>query len=165
MPESFSHEAYVGLGSNIDQPVRQLRAALAAMAASAAIEVIVCSSLYRSAPVGFADQPDFVNAVVRVRTDLGPVALLDALLRQEREQGRQRTIANGPRTLDLDLLLFDALRLNDPGLTLPHPRMHERAFVLVPLTEIAPEIEIPGRGRASALLAALGTEGVERMAA
>jgi len=165
MPESLSHEAYVGLGSNLDQPVRQLRAALTAMAASAAIEVIACSSLYRSAPVGFADQPDFVNAVVRVRTGLAPVALLAALLRQEREQGRQRTIANGPRTLDLDLLLFDALRLNDPGLTVPHPRMHERAFVLVPLTEIAPEIEIPGRGRASILLAALGTVGVERMEA
>jgi len=165
MAPSFPHEAYIGLGSNLGDPVHELREALAALDVAPSTTVISCSSFYRTAPVGYLDQPDFVNAVVRLRTGLEPEALLQVLLAQEQHRGRQRTVRNGPRTLDLDLLLFDDVRTDTAELTLPHPRMHERAFVLMPLVEIAPEIAIPGRGRAASLLAALGSSGVERMAA
>jgi 2-amino-4-hydroxy-6-hydroxymethyldihydropteridine diphosphokinase len=113
--------------------------------------------------VGYAGQPDFINAVAAIETGLAPRALLEALLDIERRHGRIRTIANGPRTLDLDLLLHGDQRIDEPGLTLPHPRMHERAFVMVPLAEIAPELAIPGRGVAADLARALaGSQRVER---
>jgi 2-amino-4-hydroxy-6-hydroxymethyldihydropteridine diphosphokinase len=111
------------------------------------------SSLYRSAPVGYLDQPDFINAVAQIETGLTPRALLDRLLAIERRYGRVRDFPNAPRTLDLDILLYAECIVQEPGLTIPHPRMHERAFVLVPLVEIAPEAVIPGRGRADELVA------------
>lgn len=111
------------------------------------------SSLYRSAPVGFLDQPDFINAVAQIETALPPRVLLDALLEIERRLGRVRDFANAPRTLDLDLLLYADAICAEPSLTVPHPRMHERAFVMVPLAEIAPEAVVPGRGRVSELVA------------
>jgi 2-amino-4-hydroxy-6-hydroxymethyldihydropteridine diphosphokinase len=107
------------------------------------------SSLYSTAPVGFAEQPRFVNAVVALETELAPRALLEGLLAIEQEFGRERTagLQNGPRTLDLDILLYGDLHINEPGLEIPHPRLTERAFVLIPLHEIAPLVVVPGLAR------------------
>jgi 2-amino-4-hydroxy-6-hydroxymethyldihydropteridine diphosphokinase len=154
------HRAFVGLGSNLDDPERQIEMALAALDAVPSTRVLHCSQRYRTKPVGYADQPDFVNAVAELETGLEPQALLHQLLALERAQRRVRGRRNGPRTLDLDLLLYDQRELDEPDLTLPHPRMHERAFVLVPLHEIAPQANVPGHGRVSALLAQVDTRGV-----
>ncbi len=152
--------AYVGLGSNLQDPAAQLKSAFAALAALPSTSVVARSSLYRSAPVGYADQPDFVNAVIALETELAPRALLDALLEIERRHGRVREFQNSPRTLDLDVLLYGDLQLREPGLTIPHPRMHERAFVLVPLAEIAPRQAIPGMGTVVEQLRRIGAHGV-----
>jgi len=158
------HVAFVGLGSNLGNPESKLRAALAALSALPQIQMEAVSSLYRSAAIGDTDQPDFVNAVARLSTELAPLALLAALLDIESGFGRKRSFRNAPRTLDLDLLLYDADTIAAPGLTVPHPRMHERAFVLAPLAEIAPDCEIPGKGRAAALLDACADQAIERLA-
>lgn len=139
------HRAVVGLGSNLAQPRGQLVRALGALDALPRSRVIARSACYRTAPVGYEDQPDFVNAVVMLETELSPRDLLAALLDIERGQGRVRAAPNGPRTLDLDLLVYDDRHIDEPGLTVPHPRMHERAFVMVPLAEIAPDMALPGR--------------------
>ena len=144
--------AYIALGSNLEQPQRQLRAGFDALARLSDTELVAQSSLYRSAPVGYVNQPDFVNAVAAIRTGLAPHALLDALLAIEREQGRAREFPNAPRTLDLDIVLYGERVIREPGLSVPHPRMHERAFVLVPLAEIAPGVSVPGHGRVRDLL-------------
>jgi 2-amino-4-hydroxy-6-hydroxymethyldihydropteridine diphosphokinase len=147
--------AFVGLGSNLAHPRRQLAKALARLDATRGIRVLAASPSYATAPIGGIAQPDYVNAVALVRTTLSPAALLACLLRIERGQKRRRdatTLRNAPRTLDLDLLLYGALRMRSPRLTLPHPRMHERAFVLRPLTDIAPAATIPGRGLARRFL-------------
>lgn len=144
--------AYIGLGSNLEDPASQIKAGCAAIAALPATELIACSALYRSAPVGYSDQPDFINAVAKVKTALDARALLDALLAIELKHGRVRDFPNAPRTLDLDLLLYGDFKLHAPGLTIPHPRMHERAFVLVPLAEIDPQCVIPERGKVAELL-------------
>ena len=157
--------AYVALGANLEDPVVQVRAGLAALATLPHTQLVVQSSLYRTAPVGYADQPDFINAVAAVDTALSPRELLDALLAIELNHGRVRQFANAPRTLDLDVLLYDDVEVNESGLTIPHPRMHERAFVLAPLAEIAPLCEIPGYGRVSDLLRGLDPRGVTRLAA
>ena len=156
--------AYVALGANLEDPVVQVRAGLAALATLPHTQLLVQSSLYRTAPVGYADQPDFINAVAAVDTELSPRELLDALLAIELNHGRVRQFANAPRTLDLDVLLYDDVEVNESGLTIPHPRMHERAFVLAPLAEIAPLCEIPGHGRVSELLRSLDPQGVTRLA-
>lgn len=159
--------AYVGLGSNLDHPADHVRAALEELQRLPETSLAAASSLYRSRPVGYAAQPDFVNAVAALRTALEPLALLRALQAIEARHGRERASArsfpNGPRTLDLDLLLYGDARLDQPGLTVPHPRMHERAFVLKPLLEIAPQAEIPGRGAARALLASHPDDSVQRI--
>lgn len=142
------HVVFVGLGSNLGDPESKLREGLAALSALPQTRIAAASSLYRSAPIGNTVQPDFVNAVARLATGLAPRALLSALLDIETKFGRQRSFRNAPRTLDLDLLLYDARTIDEPGLTIPHARMHERAFVLVPLLEIAPDCVIPGRGPA-----------------
>jgi 2-amino-4-hydroxy-6-hydroxymethyldihydropteridine diphosphokinase len=143
--------AYIALGANLPSP-----AGLPAMTLTEAVQrlrvlgnVKQQSSLYRTEPVGFADQPLFLNAVVALETAIEPRALLNKLLSIEKEFGRDRSagIPNGPRTLDLDILLWNDLELNEPGLELPHPRISERAFVLVPLAEIAPHLLIPGSGK------------------
>lgn len=152
--------AYIALGSNLQQPQRQLQTALAALARLPDTQLIAQSSLYRSAPVGYLNQPDFVNAVAAIRTALTPRALLDALLAIEREHGRVRAFANAPRTLDLDMLLYGERVIGEPGLTVPHPRMQERAFVLVPLAQIAPSVWVPGSGRVCDLLQNLDTASV-----
>ena len=138
--------AFIALGSNLDDPAAQVRRGIDDLAGLPRTEIQRVSSLYRSAPVGYRDQPDFINAVVQIATQLGARMLLEALLEIERRHGRVREAPNGPRTLELDIVLYGALVLHEPGLTIPHPSMHERAFVIVPLAEIAPHLTIPGRG-------------------
>ncbi|HZP87654.1 MAG TPA: 2-amino-4-hydroxy-6-hydroxymethyldihydropteridine diphosphokinase [Burkholderiales bacterium] len=163
MSADFLHRAYVGIGSNLEEPVRQVRQATCALHALPGTRSTARSSLYRSAPIGKLDQPDFINAVVQLETELSPAQLLAQLLAIEARHGRIRTERNAARTLDLDLLLYDQLMLDTPTLALPHPRMHERAFVLLPLCEIDPGIHVPGRGPVSALLAALGEQRITRL--
>ena len=155
--------AYIALGSNLEGPAAQVNAGFAALAALPATRVTARSSLYRSAPVGYADQPDFINAVAALETRLAPRALLEALLAIERSRGRIRDFPNAPRTLDLDVLLYGDLELREPGLVIPHPRLHERAFVLVPLAEIAPRCVVPGRGAVAELLRTVAVGSVTRL--
>lgn len=152
--------ATVGLGANLNDPVSQVEYALAELDRLPGTRLVARSSLYASAPVGYVDQPDFINAVAQLETTLAPRALLAALLDVEHRHGRERSFRNAPRTLDLDLLLYGAAHFHEDGLTLPHPRMHERGFVLLPLLEIAPDVVIPGRGHAAAWLAACAGQGV-----
>lgn len=149
--------AYVALGSNLGNPVQTLEDAIDAMAALRGSLLKAISSLYRTAPVGLKHQPDFINAVVAIDTRLSPHDLLAELFALEARFGRVRepgSVRNAPRTLDLDLLLHGETVQDNPELTLPHPRMHERAFVLAPLAEIASNLVIPGRGPVADLLAA-----------
>jgi 2-amino-4-hydroxy-6-hydroxymethyldihydropteridine diphosphokinase len=144
--------AAVGVGSNLDDPVRQVDRAVARIAALDGVEMIAQSSLYQSAPLGPGDQPDYVNAVLIVETRLDPQALLEALQSIEIELGRVRDGARwGPRVIDLDLLVFGDRRIDQDGLVVPHPRMAERNFVLLPLREIAADIIIPGLGALAGL--------------
>ena len=154
------HFAVIALGSNLAEPARQVRAALSALEAHPQIQIEKTSSLYVTAPVGYDNQPDFVNAVCSVRTSLDGVSLLAVLNRIEADFGRERTFRNAPRTLDLDIIDFDGISSNDPHLTLPHPRAHERSFVMKPLAEILPDFVLGGHGRAADLAAALGDEGI-----
>ena len=156
--------AYIALGANLAEPVAQIRAAFAALGTLPESRLLRTSSLYRTAPVGIHGQPDFINAVASVDTTLTPQALLDALFTIEAQFGRRRDYHLAPRTLDLDLLLFDDQVIDSPTLHLPHPRLHLRAFVLEPLLEIAPDSRIPGRGRAAAWLAAVSMQRIERLA-
>ena len=155
--------AYIGIGSNLDGPQAQVESAFAELARLPRTRLAGRSSLYRSAPVGYASQPDFINAVAELDTALRAHELLVELQAIEARHGRARSFANAPRTLDLDLLLFGEARIDEPHLVVPHPRMHERAFVLAPLLEIAPQAAIPGRGSARACLAASAGQKVERI--
>ena len=158
------HLAYVALGANLDDPVAQVRAAFEALRHLPQSRLTRTSSLYRTAPVGVHGQPDFINAVAQLETDLDAETLLDALLAIETSFGRRRDFHLAPRTLDLDLLLFDDAIIDTPRLALPHPRMHLRAFVIEPLLEIAPNCRIPGRGEAAAWLPAVSTQRIEKLA-
>lgn len=160
-----THIAYIALGSNLGDPERKVREGIAALAELPQSRLACASSLYRSAPVGHADQADFINAVAQISTALAPQALLAALLAIEKRFGRERSFRNAPRTLDLDLLLYDAQHIAEPGLAVPHPRMHQRAFVLAPLTEIAPACVIPGIGPAADWLARCANQAIVRLAA
>lgn len=155
--------AYIALGANLGDPVETLGEAFAALDRHPAIQLLRASSLYRTAPVGLLGQPDFINAAAAVETRLEPAALLAALLAIEAEFGRIRGEKNGPRTLDLDLLLYGDRVVHQPHLTVPHPRLHLRAFVLAPLCEIAPGLTIPGRGQAAAWLPAVAGQAIERL--
>ena len=155
--------AFIGLGSNLGDPANQVRSALRALAALPDTRLARQSSLYRNPPEGGADQPEFVNAVARIETRAGPRTLLDRLLGIERAHGRARDYPNAPRTLDLDILLYGERVVSEPGLVIPHPRMLERAFVLVPLAEIAPDAVVPGRGRAADLAAKLDASGLVKL--
>jgi 2-amino-4-hydroxy-6-hydroxymethyldihydropteridine diphosphokinase len=158
-----ARRAFVALGSNLDQPQRQVRDALAALDRIPATRVARASRLYRTPPWGRTDQPDFVNAVAQLESALAPEALLAELQRIEREAGRARRERWGPRVLDLDLLWHaDGARDLD-GLRLPHPHLHERAFVLLPLAELAPDLELPARGRVRDLLAEVDCSGIEAL--
>jgi 2-amino-4-hydroxy-6-hydroxymethyldihydropteridine diphosphokinase len=142
--------AYVGLGANLGDREATIRAAVAALPG-----VLAVSSLRETEPVGVTDQPRFLNGVAALETELSARDLLDTLLAVERRLGRERRERWGPRTIDLDLLLFGQEAIDEPGLTVPHPRLHERRFALEPLAEIAPDALIPGRGRVANLLAEL----------
>lgn len=155
--------AYVALGANLGDPAATVRAAFAALSNLPESRLLRTSSLYRTAPVGLADQPEFINAAVALETSLAPEALLDTLFDIEARFGRLRAERNGPRTLDLDLLLYDDQTLDLPRLILPHPRLHLRAFVLYPLAEIAPALNIPGRGPVAAWLPAVANQGIVRL--
>jgi 2-amino-4-hydroxy-6-hydroxymethyldihydropteridine diphosphokinase len=140
--------SFVGLGSNLGESGDQLAQAFVRLDQLPGTRLLAQSALYRSAPVGYLDQPDFVNAVAKIATTLAPQALLAALLQIERECGRERTFTNAPRTLDLDVLLYDDRQIVEHGLTVPHPQMHRRAFVLLPLLDIEPDCMIPAVGSA-----------------
>lgn len=155
------HEpVYIGLGANLDDPRRQVESALRELQHLPDTQVVAVSPLYRTAPVGPAQQPDFINAVACLQTALKPLPLLAALQQIERQHGRIRSGQRwGPRTLDLDLLLYGARVLESSTLCVPHPQMHCRAFVLVPLADIAPaRLELPGLGRLSELLDPMAAE-------
>lgn len=161
----MSAHAFIGLGSNLAHPRRQLAKALAHIDAIPGVRVLRVSPNYQTAPIGGMSQPDYVNAVALVSTTLAPRALLARLLAIERRQHRRRDASmprNAPRTLDLDLLLYGARRIRSPQLTLPHPRMHERAFVLRPLGDIAPAARIPGRGLAKRFLPSVRGQRIAR---
>jgi len=156
--------AYVALGSNQDDPQQQVRAAFEALGSLPGTRRVRHSALYRTAPWGVTDQPDFINAVAELDTVLEPMALMRALLRIEARAGRTREGRRwGPRTLDLDLLLYGDLQLDVPGLTVPHPRIAERAFVLLPLAELDATAVIPGQGRVDALLGHVDTGSCRRL--
>jgi 2-amino-4-hydroxy-6-hydroxymethyldihydropteridine diphosphokinase len=148
--------SYIGLGSNLGDRERFLRRALELLRADPGIDVTGVSSVRETDPVGFVDQPRFLNAVASVETDLGARQLLDRLLAAERVLGRRRDSPRfGPRTIDLDLLLYGDEEIDEPGLTVPHPRLTERRFVVEPLHELDPGLVVPGRGPVSDLLSAL----------
>ena len=145
--------AYVGLGANLGDRERTLRAAVDALAAEEGIEVVSVSTLRETEPVGVGEQPRFLNGAVELETTLTARELLDRLLAIEQRFGRVRIPGeHGPRTLDLDLLLYGDDVIDEPGLTVPHPRLHERRFVLEPLAELAPGLLVPGRGDMESLL-------------
>ena len=157
------HTAFIALGSNLDDPESKVRQGIAALAELPQAQLVAASSLYRSAAHGHADQPDYINAVAQLSTSLAPQTLLATLLAIEQRFGRERTFRNAPRTLDLDLLLYDAQSIAATGLAVPHPRMHQRAFVLAPLLEIAPACVIPGKGPAADWLARCGDQIIEKL--
>jgi 2-amino-4-hydroxy-6-hydroxymethyldihydropteridine diphosphokinase len=149
--------AYIALGSNLGDREETIRAAVAALAAEPGVEVVAVSTLIETEPVGVVDQPRFLNGVAALDTDLSARELLDLLLDVERRFGRRRegAVPQGPRTLDLDLLLYGDEEIDEPGLRVPHPRLHEREFVLAPLEELAPTLEVPGKGPVQTLRARL----------
>jgi 2-amino-4-hydroxy-6-hydroxymethyldihydropteridine diphosphokinase len=149
--------AFVGIGSNLGEPERQIAAALDQLAAEEGVEVVAVSRLLETEPVGYRDQPNFLNGAAQLETELPPPELLERLLAIETRLGRVRGEGPrfGPRTIDLDLLLYGDETIDEPGLTVPHPRLAERRFVLEPLAELDPALEIPGLGSVQALLAGL----------
>jgi 2-amino-4-hydroxy-6-hydroxymethyldihydropteridine diphosphokinase len=151
------------LGSNLDDPSQQVRQALMALASLADTQLLQHSHFYLTPPWGIIAQPPFVNAVAELDTALAPHALLDALLEIEQRAGRVRAERNGPRTLDLDLLHIDGAQINDARLTLPHPRMADRAFVLLPLHDVAPDLPLPGNTTVAQRLQQLDLSGIERL--
>jgi 2-amino-4-hydroxy-6-hydroxymethyldihydropteridine diphosphokinase len=155
--------AVIALGSNLDDPEAHVRQGFADIAELPETRITARSHLYRTEPIGYAEQPPFVNACARVDTRLPALALLNGLLDIERRHGRVRDIPNGPRTLDLDIVLYGGAVIDEPGLAIPHPRAHERAFVLAPLLDVWPDAVIPGRGSARALLERIGGAGVEEL--
>lgn len=157
------HTAYVGIGSNLEGPVQQVLKSFLALHNLAATQCVALSGLYASRAVGPGDQPDYVNAAAKLLTDLEPHALLDALQAIECQQRRTREVRWGARTLDLDLLLFDDRTINDTRLTVPHPRLVDRNFVLAPLLDIAPELTLPDGSRAADHLQRCQQRGIERL--
>jgi len=160
--------AYIALGSNLMQPKQQIKAAFVALERLPQTRVLKCSSLYQTAPIGYeAEQlssiPDFINAVALVETSLTPSQLLEAILAIENSFGRERPYLNAPRVLDLDLLLYDDLEIHTPSLTLPHPRMHLRGFVMLPLAEIAPELILPNGMSVVELASQFKAQGIQKL--
>ncbi len=158
--------SYIGIGSNLDEPIVQVRSAMDSLGTIPSSRLERCSSLYRNPPMGPPDQPDYVNAVVRLRTGLDPHTLLKELQAIERSQGRVRDGQRwGPRIIDLDLLIYGDEIIDEPGLRVPHPGLAERAFVLIPLSEIDPQIVIPDLGSIDELLVGIDGSDVNRIGA
>ncbi len=158
--------AYIGIGSNLNDPVAQVQQAISALQTLPDTTLVSASSLYSGTPMGPADQPDYVNAVAGIDTCLSASELLQAMNRIEERQGRVRQgVQWGPRTLDLDLLLYGDSSIDTPGLTVPHPGMHERDFVIVPLAEIAGNLAIPGRGQLKALASSCQSHALKKLVA
>jgi 2-amino-4-hydroxy-6-hydroxymethyldihydropteridine diphosphokinase len=155
-------EVYIALGSNLDQPHKQLDSALESLALHADIDLIAVSSRYQTPPIG-PQQPDFINSAAKLGTDLSPEALLDALQAIEHQQNRQRSVHWGPRTLDLDILLYGDLVLDTPRLTIPHALMTERAFVLVPLADLNSHLALPSGETVIELLANCSQQGIVKL--
>lgn len=155
--------AFIALGSNLNNPKQQVILAIADLLQLPHTQVVEHSSLYLTAPVGYDDQPDFINAVVEINTTLSPVNLLDAILAIEEKHGRERSFPNAPRVLDCDLLWYDDLTIQTPKLTLPHPRMHERGFVMLPMAEIAPDLQLKKIGKISELADKCSDQGVKKL--
>jgi 2-amino-4-hydroxy-6-hydroxymethyldihydropteridine diphosphokinase len=154
--------ACIGIGSNLGDPERQVRSAIEALDGIGRSRRLRASRLFRTAPWGKVDQPPFVNAAVEIATRLSPCELLDALLLIERARGRERDGARwGPRVIDLDILLYGDLRVDEPGLAIPHPRLRERAFALLPLADLDASLVVPGQGRVLDLLERVDTSGCE----
>lgn len=164
MLDQPAQRAYIGVGANLGDARATVCAALAALATLADSRLVHTSALFRSAPVAAAG-PDFINAVAAIDTALAPLALLAALQAIEQRFGRQRPYRNAPRTLDLDLLLHGDALLQTPTLTLPHPRLHQRAFVLRPLLQIAPNLAAPGLGQLAAWLPACADQAIDQLPA
>jgi 2-amino-4-hydroxy-6-hydroxymethyldihydropteridine diphosphokinase len=160
---SFRSTAFIALGSNLRDPDWQVRQGMLEIDEIPDVSLVKMSSLYLTAPVGIVEQPPFVNAVVQVETTLSPHDLLRQLTEIEQRHGRVRSEKNGPRTLDLDILLFNEWCIADDQLVVPHPRMHERAFALVPLLEVAENVFIPDRGFAKEILASLDTGDIRKL--
>ena len=152
----------LGLGANLGDPARALQGAIDALDATPGIVVRAVSPCYRTAPVGGPDQPDFLNAVILVDSDLSPNALLEETMRIESQWHRERIEHWGPRTLDIDIITFGDAQSNDPHLTLPHPRAHQRGFVLVPWSDVDAGAELPGHGAVVDLLSDVDRSGIER---
>lgn len=154
-------QAFVGLGSNLGDPPAQIRRALERLGQQPGMILKAVSSLYRSAPLGPAGQPDYCNAVACVETTLASRETLDGLLSIEQSMGRERVSPRwGPRLIDLDLLLYGDAVIDEPGLQIPHPEMQRRNFVMTPLAELAPDVQLPGRGTAARIAAELGEAGL-----
>lgn len=160
---AFRSVVYLGLGSNLQQPAQQIHRALREIDELPGVSLVRISSLYASAPIGNPNQPTFMNAVAQIETTLSPQSLMQRLLQLEASHQRVRAEKNGPRTLDLDILLFNDWHIQEPQLTLPHPRLHERAFVLLPLLELAPEIDVPGLGRLDAWLPKVADQSIRKI--
>jgi 2-amino-4-hydroxy-6-hydroxymethyldihydropteridine diphosphokinase len=160
---TFRSTVYLGLGSNLGDPIGQISRALHEIDDVSGVALTQISSFYRTDPIGFADQPAFVNAVAQIETTLSPQDLMRALLDVEKAHDRVRTEKNGPRSLDLDILIFNEWRLEESDVTVPHPRLHERAFVLVPLLELNPKLYIPGLGFAREYLPSVSGQKIEKI--
>ena len=155
---------FIGLGANLCEPIEQLRSAIEAIKLIPATELVRCSSFYQSAPMGPQDQDDYINAVAELKSALSPLELLDNLQAIENQQGRIRKDERwGPRTLDLDILLFGDSLIESPRLTVPHYGIKQRNFVLIPLAEIAPEIDIPTHGKVKTLIDSIGRQGIQKL--
>jgi len=157
------HQAFIALGSNLQDPQAQVERALQTIANTPNIKLIKASSLFKTAPIGYDNQPDFINAVAEIETDLSPLELLHSLLEIETQHGRERPFPNAPRVLDLDVLLYGNIEINTAELTLPHPRMYTRGFVMLPLAEIAPKINIGNHGYADELASKCDNQGVSKL--
>ena len=154
---------FIALGSNLENPKEQVKQGILSIKSIKGVRILCESYLYETPPVGILDQPNFINAVIKIDSDLSPYELLNKLLKIENLAGRIRIDKNGPRTLDLDILLFDNLILNDKNLIIPHPRMHERLFVLLPLKDIDENVVIPNQGSIKHIIEGIAPENINRI--
>ena len=159
----MTYSALIALGSNLSEPVTQIQRAISCLSQQANIRLQAASALYRTAPVGYTDQPDFINAAVHIETSLAPMVLLRVLNQIEAEFGRERSFQNAPRTLDLDLIDYAGQQWQTERLVLPHPRAHERGFVLIPLADMVPEHALGAHGQVAQLLQGVDVSDIERL--